>query len=336
MNFTRSSFKFVLVVAAAAIGMAAAALPAYAAPCCQIIAINTNSGVVTAKVNANNQPFEFRLSNPAQLPSLRAGQPIYANLSLKEVSLDGVHVVGAIIAIGSAPPSVHLPGIGGLANVQAPVRTGHIVSLSGGNANVQVDGSDAALQFGPRPQDLAYLEPHQKVWIREARSIPMGGPRTAGPTILYLPWPQSLQRKDDLGHSHYMDTKVVISNNGRIDGTTKTWSSEELRGFTGGVVILLESDQCNSQGDCEHLYMSPKPHRYGVNGHSMGSSSRTDLWSETVTPDVLAQTRHIKIIQLESAEDRLDKFLADAKSVADIAASVVKVGQAIAGAAGGQ
>ena len=103
MNFTRFSSKFVLVVAAAAIWMAVAALPAYAAdPCCQIVGVNNRTGIVTAKVNATGEQFAFRLSNPAATPSLRVGQPLFANLRNRQVSLDGQHPAGQVVSIASS------------------------------------------------------------------------------------------------------------------------------------------------------------------------------------------------------------------------------------------
>lgn len=106
MNSTRFSFKFVLVVAAAAIWMASAALRVYAVePCCNIVSINSRAGTVTAKVNATGQQFEFRLSSPAQIPSLRVGQPIFANLRNRQVSLDGQHPAGQVVSIASSKAS---------------------------------------------------------------------------------------------------------------------------------------------------------------------------------------------------------------------------------------
>lgn len=347
-----------LVVLAAVVGLIAVCAPPALAefPCCNITSINLASGVVTAKVNATGQQFQVRLSNSAQLRSLKVGQGIYANLATKQVSLDGQHRAGQIVGIGPAatakgsrasaatPFSATASAASGR-TVRAPTTssspsgsTGHIVSVSSGVADVQVDGTSEQLQFDPRPQDVPYLLPSQKVWIKNvlikqgvAPPFETGKNPNTNLTVLYLSWPQSLEQKHNCGHSHYMRTKIVISSTGRIDGTTETWSSEEFRGFTGGVKIFLYSDQCNSQGDCDVLYSSPS-HRYGVNGHSMGNSRRTDMWTEPVSTAVLAQTRHIKIVQIASPEDRLDKFLEEAKKVSDIAVPVAK---AIAGAAAG-
>jgi len=494
MKFREMRYRWLITIAALAFLLIVAAPAANAAdPCCEVTAMNPQTGVVTAKVNATGQLFQFRTNNPAHLRNLKIGQQIYANLTSRQVSLDGRSAFATIssiapqnssaagaqrtpaapldgvratgttsaapldgvratgttsaapldgvratgpapaapldglritaisasqgrvtvqlvrtgeqlyfnvpssgiqahnLAVGQTVPFAQMcslqargicpcgqhtdgtcacacgvracegsckigecrNGVGGpggsgvhppvpLSGLSAPTTTspggtfGHIVGVSGANATVQVNASDTTLQFGPRPQDVPHLLPNQKVWISQGSALRTPGPKGPLPTMItYLPWPQSLERSDNLGHGHHMDTKIVISSTGRIDATTKTWSSEALRGFHGGVVILLESDQCNSQGDCDHLYQSAKVHCYGVDGTAEGSSSRTDLWSENVDSTLLAQTRHIKIIQLECPKDEIDKFLAQAKTVTDIAVNVVKVGQAVAGASAG-
>jgi len=70
-------------------------------PSCDIIGINLATGVVTAQVNATGQQFEFKLSNPAQLKTLKVGQAVYANLNTRQVSLDGKTAAGTITSIAS-------------------------------------------------------------------------------------------------------------------------------------------------------------------------------------------------------------------------------------------
>lgn len=73
-----------------------------AAPCCAITAVDSRTGVVTARVNASGQMFTFQLANRALLPRLRTGQPVFANFGGRQVSLDGKTIAGRILAI--APP----------------------------------------------------------------------------------------------------------------------------------------------------------------------------------------------------------------------------------------
>jgi hypothetical protein len=78
---------------------AASSLPA---PCCEVVGIDGGTGVIIGKVNATGQQFQFTLSNPAQLRSVQVGQPVYANLSAKKVSLDGQKVAGSIVRVANA------------------------------------------------------------------------------------------------------------------------------------------------------------------------------------------------------------------------------------------
>jgi hypothetical protein len=72
-------------------------------PCCPITAINGTTGIVTAKVNATGQTFQFTLTNKTLYGQLRMGKAVYANLSAKTVSLDGRTAAGSIVSIAAAP-----------------------------------------------------------------------------------------------------------------------------------------------------------------------------------------------------------------------------------------
>ena len=63
--------------------------PATPTPCCAIVAVDAKAGIVSAKVNANGNVFQFKLTNPATLSTLSAGQAVYANFTNHQVSLDG-------------------------------------------------------------------------------------------------------------------------------------------------------------------------------------------------------------------------------------------------------
>ncbi len=71
--------------------------PAPAAPCCSIVSIDANSGLIEAKVNSTGQQFAFALANRVLVSRLRAGQGIYANLGNRQVSLDGKTMSGTIV-----------------------------------------------------------------------------------------------------------------------------------------------------------------------------------------------------------------------------------------------
>ena len=71
--------------------------------CCSVTVIDSRTGVVTAKENANGRMFEFRATNAALLATFHPGSPVYANFSAKQVSLDGKTACCPIIRIGASP-----------------------------------------------------------------------------------------------------------------------------------------------------------------------------------------------------------------------------------------
>ena len=115
---TRGLFLFVVVLSllASAVGSPAQVrrneqIPiARPAPCCAITSINASAGVVTAKVNATGNIFQFKIIDAAQLNSLKVGQAVYANFTSNQVSLDGNTPCCAIITPPAPPPPAPAPG----------------------------------------------------------------------------------------------------------------------------------------------------------------------------------------------------------------------------------
>jgi len=84
-----------------------APLGAVNAPCCYVTAIDSRTGLVTAKENASSRAFQFKPTNAKQIRDLRVGSPVYANFAKSQVSLDG-HVACCNIlnlATPGIPPS---------------------------------------------------------------------------------------------------------------------------------------------------------------------------------------------------------------------------------------
>ncbi len=73
------------------------------APCCEITAIDARTGIVTARVKATSRTFQFAVKSPATLGSLKIGQGVHANLTTREVSLDGRAVCCRVVGIVLAP-----------------------------------------------------------------------------------------------------------------------------------------------------------------------------------------------------------------------------------------
>ena len=117
---------FAVLVLAAISASAQRPAPGAAAPCCGITAINPRSGEVTAKVAATGKLFQFMVTNPQTLESLRIGQGVFANFAARQVSLDGriacCQITGSSqVAVPGAPrPAVPQPAPLSVASAPAP------------------------------------------------------------------------------------------------------------------------------------------------------------------------------------------------------------------------
>jgi hypothetical protein len=105
--------------------------------------------------------------------------------------------------------------------------------------------------------------------------------------------PLTGEQEDTVRRKSYMKTKITISNlgggNGRIDGTTRTWTDVRLAGFVGGVdVALLDANK-------NILYVTPLQD-YGVNGKWLGGSDRTDRWNESIPAGVVDKVKGYLIL----------------------------------------
>lgn len=141
----------VSIVLFASVGAAQITLgkPATGQPCCQIVSIDAKAGIVTAKVNANGNVFQFKPSNPATLASLNPGQAVYANFTNHQVSLDGLSPCcqmtrGPQAATAVAAPTARVTGanlfINGPAGVQVVKTNLALTSSSDENAPVAQRG----------------------------------------------------------------------------------------------------------------------------------------------------------------------------------------------------
>ncbi|MCB7160421.1 hypothetical protein LI071_07050 [Bacillus subtilis] len=104
-----------------------------------------------------------------------------------------------------------------------------------------------------------------------------------------MPFPMTFSQHTELGHHRRMETTITISNNGRIDGRTKTWTSAAWEGFHGSVSVFLLDESGN-------YLANTHPHTYGVNGVRTGDPSRKDSWTETVAIDIVNQTHGCAIV----------------------------------------
>ena len=161
-----------------------------ATPCCNITAMDTNTGVVTATENATNKVFQFKLNDPTQLKSLNVGKGVYANFAANVVSMDGLSPNGIILSTPAAPAATSGMGVG-----TTPVSSG---TLRDEKTTKPAPGatSDAARPAGSA-KTLAAAEPASVVQnIRQLGALPQlsyGTPQPApsGPRGMPARWEAS-------------------------------------------------------------------------------------------------------------------------------------------------
>jgi hypothetical protein len=82
-----------------------------ATPCCNITAIDTKTGIVTAKDTATGETIKFRLGDAAQVKNIKIGDPVSADSQTREVTVHSFQPVGGILIKKPMPrpPIVNLP-----------------------------------------------------------------------------------------------------------------------------------------------------------------------------------------------------------------------------------
>ena len=68
-----------------------------ATPCCSITAIDTKTGIVTAKDTATGETIEFRLGDAAQGKNIKIGDPVSTDSQTREVTIHSFQPVGGIL-----------------------------------------------------------------------------------------------------------------------------------------------------------------------------------------------------------------------------------------------
>jgi len=153
--------------------------------------------------------------------------------------------------------------------------------------------------------------PHIDVW--ETFTI---GFAEEGESIL----PITLKEYTKVGTAKHMETTVTLSEGGKIHAQTTTWTTSELKGWTGGVAILV----LDSKGNI--LHQSKELHTFGVDGTMIfigGPSKRTDFWQESMDPELAKKARKIQIYHIHAGKNRLLKIV---KTAAEFVAELQKIG----------
>ena len=154
-------------------------------PCCGILAVDVRTGVVTAKVNATGNVFEFKASNPATVTTLKPGQPVFANFANHQISLDGRTAYGTMTsaprpAANTSTGPVALPTIAARID---PIRLPPVsygepqpiqsVRGSGGLSEIR----PVTTRVGGRNVTSKVLRLHGLAGIQQARDLPEGARR---------------------------------------------------------------------------------------------------------------------------------------------------------------
>ncbi|HEY3746987.1 MAG TPA: hypothetical protein VGL17_12125 [Gemmatimonadaceae bacterium] len=122
-------------------------------PCCGIIAVDVRTGIVTAKVNATGNVFEFKASNPATLGALKPGQPLFANFVNHQISLDGKTVC---CTVTSAPR----PAVGAAKSPTSSIAQPIVIApIDPIRPPAITYGEPQPTQAARRPNDLSDIRP---------------------------------------------------------------------------------------------------------------------------------------------------------------------------------
>ncbi|MEQ1636410.1 MAG: hypothetical protein ABL903_06935 [Methylococcales bacterium] len=124
------------------------------------------------------------------------------------------------------------------------------------------------------------------------------------------------------GSGGHMRTVATIYKSGLLNAVTRTWEDTMLRGFKGAVgVTLLDENKMER-------WTTKITHRFGVDGRWIGTSDRTDNWSENVPVEILPDVRFIAIVQ-KWDPNAVEDINAWIKGLANVASELAPIIQSI-------
>lgn len=94
----------------------------------------------------------------------------------------------------------------------------------------------------------------------------------------------------------HLETSFTVSETGKLEAVTKTWTDFFGKGFIGSIAIALLDE------NAQQLWVS-KERQYTVQGRCMGKWMRRDGWSDQIPQEILAQVRGYMIIQQQVPEN---------------------------------
>ena len=134
--------------------------------------------------------------------------------------------------------------------------------------------------------------------------------------------PIAVSKSHRLARGHWMESRAILSRQGRIDVSTQTWSRSEAAGFHGAVVVFLVDEHQN------RLY-STRPRSYGVNSKHLPGDYRTDSFHEEVPTEIIAEADGLVIQHLYQPESEFLDRLRDAKEASGYLAGILRDGAEI-------
>lgn len=153
--------------------------------------------------------------------------------------------------------------------------------------------------------------------------IPLGAQVPEGGKVVTPQFPISASRFDSLsGCGGHMNTNVTIFSDGLLNAVTRTWEDTDLRGFEGAVAVTVLDQNQNP------LWVSAT-HKFGVDGKWIGTSDRTDNWSDNVPPEVLADIRYVAIVQQWNQNNVFDDISAWLAGLAQVAPYLSTIATAV-------
>ena len=132
------------------------------------------------------------------------------------------------------------------------------------------------------------------------------------------------QADTDLGAGHFMSTGAAIdSQSGVLKATTRTRSVTWFGGFTGGVIIIF--------GDATGVAIgSTKMQTFGVDGTMIGTSDRTEYWTEAIDQNVAAHATNLTIVHAWAPKVSMKEIVDQGIKVGTLVVEIVRAIAALA------
>lgn len=192
----------------------------------------------------------------------------------------------------------------------AHIKEGSIIAVPDGGGIFKIEGG--RVRHYPNPTTLVAMGDHEKPRILISQdlldNLPKGEPfaHLEGSPTAAQKFPLKGSERTELGDHRRMKTDITISNNGRVDGVTRTWTDKQWTGFTGSVAVQI------TDRDGNVIYVT-EPRSYGVQAKRLpGPSDRTQSWSDQIPAGEVSKVGGYRIIHTTSPRNRWRDWLKEA------------------------